>query len=100
MMFDYSNASQFTGLLGVSAIFDIIWMIKNDQNGLIKILTVVLLLLKVRVLFHLDHSLIFFSTRFQHYLHLLLRFVNVEDHSADLDWEVQIFPVQLVSGTQ
>jgi hypothetical protein len=40
--------SQFTGLLGVSGIFDIIWMIKNEQHGLFKFLTVCLLLLKVR----------------------------------------------------
>ncbi|KAF5311870.1 hypothetical protein D9619_003180 [Psilocybe cf. subviscida] len=37
----------FTGLLGVSGIFDIIWMIKNGQNGFFKFLTVCLLLLKL-----------------------------------------------------
>ena len=57
--------SQFTGMLGVSAIFDIIWMgahpstvsrrpmltresARHEQNGFIKFLTVILLLLKVR----------------------------------------------------
>lgn len=39
-------APQFTGLLGTSAIFDVIWMMRNDQNGFIKFLTVVLTLLK------------------------------------------------------
>jgi hypothetical protein len=38
---------QFTGLLGISAIFDTIWMIRNDQSGFIKFLTVVLILFKV-----------------------------------------------------
>ncbi|PPQ80832.1 hypothetical protein CVT25_001957 [Psilocybe cyanescens] len=37
----------FTGLLGVSTIFDVVWMIKNEQHGLFKFLTVCLLLLKV-----------------------------------------------------
>jgi len=38
---------QFTGLLGASTIFDVIWMIQNSQSGFIKFLTVVLTLLKV-----------------------------------------------------
>ncbi|KAI4526833.1 hypothetical protein EV122DRAFT_276722 [Schizophyllum commune] len=37
----------FTGMLGVSAIFDIIWMARHEQNGFIKFLTVILLLLKI-----------------------------------------------------
>ncbi|KAF5375229.1 hypothetical protein D9758_000261 [Tetrapyrgos nigripes] len=37
----------FTGLLGVSMLYDIIWMIKYEQSGFIKFLTIVLLLLKV-----------------------------------------------------
>ncbi|KAJ7181667.1 hypothetical protein C8R43DRAFT_1229473 [Mycena crocata] len=37
----------FTGLLGGSAIFDVIWMMNNEQNGFIKFLTFVLLLLKI-----------------------------------------------------
>lgn len=37
----------FTGMLGVSAIFDIIWMARHEQNGFIKFWTVILLLLKV-----------------------------------------------------
>ncbi|KXN90018.1 hypothetical protein AN958_05023 [Leucoagaricus sp. SymC.cos] len=41
----------FTGLLGISAIFDVIWMIRNDQSGFIKFLTVVLTLLKIPTFF-------------------------------------------------
>ncbi|KAJ6575122.1 hypothetical protein B0H19DRAFT_1127248 [Mycena capillaripes] len=37
----------FAGLLGASVVFDIIWMIKNEQNGFIKVLTLLLLLLKI-----------------------------------------------------
>ncbi|KAJ7092734.1 hypothetical protein C8R44DRAFT_835727 [Mycena epipterygia] len=37
----------FTGLLGASAIFDVVWMISNEQSGFIKFLTFLLLLLKV-----------------------------------------------------
>ncbi|KAF9455996.1 hypothetical protein BDZ94DRAFT_481480 [Collybia nuda] len=37
----------FTGLLGGSAIFDIVWMVSHEQNGLVKLLSIVLLLLKV-----------------------------------------------------
>ncbi|KAL0951177.1 hypothetical protein HGRIS_007908 [Hohenbuehelia grisea] len=41
----------FTGLLGVSKIFDIIWMVRNEQSGFIKFFTVVLLLLKIPTFF-------------------------------------------------
>lgn len=37
----------FTGLLGVSVVFDIIWMARNEQHGLILTLTIMLLLLKI-----------------------------------------------------
>ncbi|KAJ7900355.1 hypothetical protein B0H14DRAFT_2673354 [Mycena olivaceomarginata] len=37
----------FAGLLGSSAIFDIIWISQNEQNGFIKFLTFVLLLVKI-----------------------------------------------------
>ncbi|KAJ7492611.1 hypothetical protein FB451DRAFT_540044 [Mycena latifolia] len=37
----------FTGLLGASVVFDIIWMIKNEQNGFIRLLTIILLILKI-----------------------------------------------------
>ncbi|KAF8216235.1 hypothetical protein K438DRAFT_1456386, partial [Mycena galopus ATCC 62051] len=37
----------FTGLLGGSAIFDIIWMTQNEQNGFIRLLTFVLLIGKI-----------------------------------------------------
>ncbi|KAJ7038191.1 hypothetical protein C8F04DRAFT_1256214 [Mycena alexandri] len=36
----------FTGLLGVSVIFDIVWMLNNEQSGFIKFLSLLLLLLK------------------------------------------------------
>ncbi|KAF9056167.1 hypothetical protein BJ165DRAFT_1398899 [Panaeolus papilionaceus] len=41
----------FTGLLGASAIFDIVWMVRHEQNGFIKFLTVCLLLLKLPTFF-------------------------------------------------
>ncbi|KAF5370239.1 hypothetical protein D9615_010071 [Tricholomella constricta] len=37
----------FTGLLGASTILDVVWMLNNDQNGFVKLLTVVILLLKI-----------------------------------------------------
>jgi len=37
----------FTGLLATSAIFDIIWMVNHDQNALLRLLTILLLLLKI-----------------------------------------------------
>ncbi|KAI5124688.1 hypothetical protein M0805_004296 [Coniferiporia weirii] len=36
----------FTGLLGGSALFDIIWMTRNSQNWFIKLITLIVLLLK------------------------------------------------------
>jgi hypothetical protein len=41
----------FTTLLGVSFIFDIVWIIKNDQHGLFKFLSILLLLLKIPTFF-------------------------------------------------
>ncbi|RDB29491.1 hypothetical protein Hypma_015514 [Hypsizygus marmoreus] len=37
----------FTGLLGASAVYDIVWMINNEQNSFVKFLTFILLLLKI-----------------------------------------------------
>ncbi|TFK77091.1 hypothetical protein BDN72DRAFT_830260 [Pluteus cervinus] len=37
----------FTGLLGASVLFDLIWMAKHDQPGIVRLLTVVLFLLKI-----------------------------------------------------
>ncbi|KAJ7254104.1 hypothetical protein B0H12DRAFT_571692 [Mycena haematopus] len=37
----------FTGLLGGSAIFDIIWMTQNEQSGFIRLLTIVLQIGKI-----------------------------------------------------
>jgi len=42
---------QFTSLLGVSFIFDIIWTIRNDQHGFFKFLTILLILLKIPTFF-------------------------------------------------
>ncbi|KIK06987.1 hypothetical protein K443DRAFT_88328 [Laccaria amethystina LaAM-08-1] len=41
----------FTGLLGVSALFDIVWMLKSEQNGWAKFLTFCLLILKIPTFF-------------------------------------------------
>ncbi|KAF4623329.1 hypothetical protein D9613_001814 [Agrocybe pediades] len=40
----------FTGLLGASTFFDIVWLFKNEQHGLFKFLSIVLLLLKLPTL--------------------------------------------------
>ncbi|PPQ64400.1 hypothetical protein CVT26_002107 [Gymnopilus dilepis] len=37
----------FTTLLGLSTVFDIAWMMKNEQHSFFKVFTVVLLLLKI-----------------------------------------------------
>ncbi|KAL1740682.1 hypothetical protein HDZ31DRAFT_47029 [Schizophyllum fasciatum] len=37
----------FTGMLGVSFIFDIIWMARHNQSGFIRFMTVILQLLKI-----------------------------------------------------
>ncbi|KAG2120876.1 uncharacterized protein F5147DRAFT_663580 [Suillus discolor] len=46
-----SDAAQsltlFAGLLSFSIFYDVLWMIKNDQGGFLRFLTVVLLLLKI-----------------------------------------------------
>ncbi|KAK7064227.1 hypothetical protein R3P38DRAFT_2823144 [Favolaschia claudopus] len=44
---DGQSLQLFAGLLGGSAIFDIIWMSKNEQNGFIRLLTIVLLIAKI-----------------------------------------------------
>ncbi|KAF8640465.1 hypothetical protein AX17_000129 [Amanita inopinata Kibby_2008] len=41
----------FTALLGASALFDVVWMIKNTQSGFITFLTIILLLLKIPTFF-------------------------------------------------
>ncbi|KAG2350348.1 hypothetical protein BDR05DRAFT_954442 [Suillus weaverae] len=46
-----SDATQsltlFAGLLPMSIFYDVLWMIKNEQGGFLRFLTVVLLLLKI-----------------------------------------------------
>jgi len=37
----------FTGLLGASTLLDIVWMTRNDQNGFVRFLTVLILILKI-----------------------------------------------------
>jgi len=37
----------FTGLVGASIVFDTVWMLKNEQGGLAKFLTLVVLLVKI-----------------------------------------------------
>jgi hypothetical protein len=46
------NSRIVEGLLGGSAIFDVIWMASNEQNGFIRFLTILLLILKVHNYFH------------------------------------------------
>ncbi|KAF8489574.1 hypothetical protein JB92DRAFT_1366168 [Gautieria morchelliformis] len=41
----------FTGLLGVSAVLDFIWMFINNQNGFIKAISILILILKVPTFF-------------------------------------------------
>jgi hypothetical protein len=47
----FLSLQAFTGLLGASFIYDVFWMIKNDQNGFVKFLTVLLLLIKIPTFF-------------------------------------------------
>jgi len=47
----------FTGLLGVSTIFDIIWMAKNYQPGFARFLNICLLILKLPTFFVFANSL-------------------------------------------
>jgi len=47
----------FTGLLGISMIFDIIWMAKNDQHGFARFLSISLLILKLPTFFAFANSL-------------------------------------------
>jgi len=47
----------FTALLGISMVFDIAWMIKNEQNGFFKFLTVCVLLLKIPTTFTFVNAL-------------------------------------------
>ena len=38
---------QFTGMVGLSSVFDIIWMARHGQNGFIRFVTILILILKV-----------------------------------------------------
>lgn len=40
--------TQFTCLIGASVVYDILWMAKHSQNWFIRLVTIVILLLKVR----------------------------------------------------
>jgi len=41
------SMQMFTGLIGASAIYDIVWLSRNEQHGFIRVVTIILLLLKV-----------------------------------------------------
>jgi hypothetical protein len=43
-----TTVSQFTTMVGISFIFDIIWMARNSQIWFARLLTIVILLVKVR----------------------------------------------------
>ncbi|KAL0565595.1 hypothetical protein V5O48_016428 [Marasmius crinis-equi] len=43
----FQSLQTFTALLGASAIFDVIWMMRHEQGGFSKVLTVIILLLKI-----------------------------------------------------
>ncbi|KAF8919571.1 hypothetical protein CPB85DRAFT_1277173 [Mucidula mucida] len=45
-----ASLQTFTGLVGGSLLWDIIWMSRNDQNGFIKLLTILLFFVKVAML--------------------------------------------------
>jgi len=47
----------FTGLLGASAVFDVVWMMRHEQNGFVKSFTIMLLLLKIPTFFAFGNSL-------------------------------------------
>ncbi|GLB36159.1 hypothetical protein LshimejAT787_0304470 [Lyophyllum shimeji] len=41
----------FTGLLGASTLFDLVWMTRHEQNGFVRLLTIVILILKIPTFF-------------------------------------------------
>ncbi|KAH7880734.1 MAG: hypothetical protein NXY57DRAFT_1047216 [Lentinula lateritia] len=43
----FLSLQTFTGLLGASVFYDIIWMFRNEQGGFVKFLTIILLLVKI-----------------------------------------------------
>jgi len=47
----------FSGLLGVSSVLDLIWVIRNHQNGFIRMLTIINLLLKAPTMFAVLNAL-------------------------------------------
>jgi len=45
-----NQQSQFSGLLAVSALFDIIWFTQNTQSAFIRLVTIIILIFKVNTL--------------------------------------------------
>jgi len=43
----FMSLQAFTGLLGASILYDVVWMIVNEQGGFVKVLAILLLLLKL-----------------------------------------------------
>ncbi|KAF8629707.1 hypothetical protein AX15_003323 [Amanita polypyramis BW_CC] len=41
------SLQMFTGFLGVSVLFDVIWSIKQEQSGILRFITILLMLLKL-----------------------------------------------------
>lgn len=62
------SSKLFTSLLGVSAILDFIWMFRNDQNGFIKAISILILILKVS---KTHFSPLYILSRPLRYLHFL-----------------------------
>lgn len=61
-------AVQFTGLVGVSAIFDIIYMARNEQNWFIRAITILILILKVCLVHHWETAKLTSCTSVSHIL--------------------------------
>ncbi|KAF8745563.1 hypothetical protein AX14_006885 [Amanita brunnescens Koide BX004] len=53
----------FTALLGASVLFDLVWIFKNEQSGLIRLMTIILTLLKIPTAF------VFVNTVRERHLH-------------------------------
>ncbi|KAF5390151.1 hypothetical protein D9757_002929 [Collybiopsis confluens] len=47
----FMSLQTFTGLLGASFLYDVVWMMRNNQHGFIKFLSILLLLAKIPTFF-------------------------------------------------
>jgi len=87
----YSVHTQFTALLGFSAIFDIIWMATNAQNGFLRLITIIILLLKVcSPIIRIRPYFLLLIIRFRHSWLSLVRFVREALNLPDLAFEAPI----------